>query len=137
MAEDWTCGKGLAANAWLPAKLGDVSAAMAEMLDIHTTALDLTDENSAREREAYFSLVGTYRAVAAQLHALAEEMIGYRDLPMGRHEMAVMTDPKMAETFAELVRAKEDLLTTLQQRIDEDKSMLAEMRAAGGPRLSP
>jgi hypothetical protein len=130
MAVQPTCGKGLAANAWLPAKLGDVASAMAEMLDIHTTALDLTDENSAREREAYLSLVRKYRAVAAQLHALGEEMAGYRDMPMGRHDMTVMTDPKMAETFAEVVRAKDDLLTNLQQRIDEDKAMLAEMRGA-------
>jgi hypothetical protein len=130
MEEQPTCGKGLAANSWLPAKLGDVCAAMAAMLDIHTTALDLTDENSAREREAYLSLVSKYRAVAAQLHALGEEMAGYRDMPMGRHDMTVMTDPKMAETFAEVVRAKDDLLTNLQQRIDEDKAMLAEMRGA-------
>jgi hypothetical protein len=137
MADEPTCGKGLAANAWLPAKVGDLSLAMAEMLDIHTTALDPTDENSSREREAYVSLVSKYRAVAAQLHALAAEMTGYRDLPMGRHDMTVMTDPKMAETFAELVRTKEDLLTNLQQRIDEDKAMLAQLQGAGGPRLSP
>jgi hypothetical protein len=130
MADQPTCGKGLAANARLPAKLGDVASAMAEMLDIHTTALDPTDENSAREREAYLSLVSTYRAVATELHALGEEMAGYRDLPMGRHNMSVMTDPKMAETFAELVRAKEELLSNLQERIEGDKAMLAEMRAA-------
>ena len=132
MADEPTCGKGLAANAWLPAKLGNVSAAMAAMLDIHATALDFTDENSAREREAYLSLVGKYRAVAAQLHALATEMTGYQDLLMGRHDMTVMNDPNMAETFAELVRTKEDLLTNLQQRIEEERQMLAEMRAAGG-----
>jgi hypothetical protein len=131
MADQPTCGKGLAANAWLPAKLGELSSAMAGMLEIHTTALDLTDENSEREREAYLSLVGKYREVGAQLHALAEEMAGYRDLPMGRHDMAVMTDPQMAETFAQVVSAKEELLTGLQQRIDGERQMLAEMRDAG------
>jgi hypothetical protein len=131
MAEDWTCGKGLAANAWLPAMLGEVSSAMAAMLEIHTTALDLSDENARRERDAYLSLVNKYQAVAGQLHALAEEMAGYRDLPMARHEMAIMTDPKMAETFAQVVRAKEDLLANVQERIEGERQMLAEMRGIG------
>jgi hypothetical protein len=130
MADEPTCGKGLAANSWLPAKLGDVSSAMAAMLEIHTTALDLTDENSKREQEAYLSLVDKYREAATQLHALAKEMAGYRDLPMGRHDMTVMTDPKMAETYAQVVGAKEELLTNLQSRIEGERQMLAEMRGA-------
>src|SRR5215204_3525055 len=131
MAEEPTCGKGLAANSWLPAKLGDVSSAMAAMLEIHTTALDLTDENAKRERNAYLSLISKYQVVAGQLHALAEEMAGYRDLPMARHDMAVMTDPKMAETYAQVVRAKEDLLANLQERIEGERQMLAGMRGIG------
>jgi hypothetical protein len=132
MADEPTCGKGLAANAWLTTKLGDLAAAMAAMLNIHTTALDLTDEHSQRECEAYLSLVEKYRTVAAELHALGEEMASYRDLPMGRHDMTVMTDPKMAETFAQVVRDKEELLTSLQERIEGERQMLASMREAGG-----
>jgi hypothetical protein len=132
MADEPTCGKGLAANAWLPTKLGDLASAMAAMLNIHTTALDLTDEHSQRECEAYLSLVEKYRTVAAELHALGEEMASYRDLPMGRHDMTVMTDPKMAETFAQVVRDKEELLTSLQERIEGERQMLASMREAGG-----
>jgi hypothetical protein len=131
MAEEPTCGKGLATNAWLPEKLGDVSAAMSAMLDIHTTALDLKDENAKREREAYLSLVSKFQAAAGQLHALAEEMAGYRDLSMARHDMAIMVDPKMAETYAQVVRANEDLLANLQERIEGERQMLAEMRGIG------
>jgi hypothetical protein len=131
MADEPTCGKGLAANAWLPAKLGDVSSAMAAMLKIHTTALDLTDENAKLERDAYLSLVSKYQAVADQLHTLAKEMAGYRDLPVARHDMAIMADPKMAETYAQVVRAKEDLLENLQDRIEGERQMLAEMRGIG------
>jgi hypothetical protein len=133
MAEEWTCGKGLVANAWLPASFGDVSAAMAAMLDIHTTALDLSDEHAVREREAYLSLVEQFRTVATRLQALAAEMAGYRDLPMARHDMAVMTAPTMAETYAKVVHAKEELLANLQGRIEGERQMLAQMRGDHTP----
>jgi len=41
VAEHETCGKGLAAHSSLPAKLGDLTDAVADVLEIHTTALDL------------------------------------------------------------------------------------------------
>jgi hypothetical protein len=72
--ETWTCGKGLAASAVLPAKLGALMAAMAELLDNHTRALAADDANSGLERAAYERLVNDQRAIAASLNGLAAAM---------------------------------------------------------------
>jgi hypothetical protein len=45
-AEQLTCGKGLAENSILAKTLAQLVAAMAENLDAHSKALDLTDQNS-------------------------------------------------------------------------------------------
>jgi hypothetical protein len=50
--EQPTCGKGLAENSILPAKLGQLVDAMAENLRVHMHALDLTDQNSCAEYDA-------------------------------------------------------------------------------------
>lgn len=51
--EQPTCGKGLAENSVLPAKLGELISAIAENLEAHMQALDRTDQNSRREYDAY------------------------------------------------------------------------------------
>ena len=51
-----TCGKGLASQAPLPAKLGDLTSALADMLDAHTRALDLQDERGRDEQAAYLGV---------------------------------------------------------------------------------
>ena len=52
MDEQQTCGKGLAEHSVLPAKLGELTAAIAAILEHHQTALDLTDENARKEYKA-------------------------------------------------------------------------------------
>ena len=86
-----TCGKGLAANAVLPAKFAELIAATAEVLERHTAALDATDPHAAAEREAYTTLVDAHRAIAKSLSELAQSMTSYRDLPMARHDPAIMS----------------------------------------------
>jgi hypothetical protein len=49
MEEEPTCGKGLAEQSVLPAKLGQLMASLAENLEVHLKALDLTDENARQE----------------------------------------------------------------------------------------
>jgi hypothetical protein len=49
-------------------------------------ALDLTDDHSREEHEAYRELARGHRKIAAELRATARRMAGYRDLPMGRHD---------------------------------------------------
>lgn len=129
-----TCGRGLAEHSALTSKLGTLVAAMAHNLEVHMTALDLSDEKSQRELTAYRHLAQQHRAIAAQLESTAAQMAGYRDLPMGRHDMAVMSDPKMGEAFAKFVEAESALIALLQERLGNDRTLLSGMRTAGAPR---
>lgn len=132
MEDEPTCGKGLAEHSALPAKLGELTAAVAGILEVHMTALDLTDESSRKEHDAYRELAKEHRETAAQLKATAESMAGYRDLPMGRHDMKAMASPKVRETFEKFVQLEQQLLELLQTRLERDRQMLGEMGGAGG-----
>lgn len=83
MADDQTCGKGLAEHSELPAKLGTLTVAVADILEAHMPALDLTDERSRREYDAYRGLAEDHRQTGIRLEAIARQMAGYLDLPMG------------------------------------------------------
>jgi hypothetical protein len=123
MSEEPTCGTGLAERAVLPAQLATLAAALADTLETHMHALDLSDEAARREHEAYASLVAQYRRIGAQLRAIADEMTGYRDLPMGRHDMAVMTARPAVEAFERFLAAEKALLALLQTSVAEDEAM--------------
>ncbi|HEX3234031.1 MAG TPA: hypothetical protein VHR41_07520 [Gemmatimonadales bacterium] len=122
-----TCGKGLAEHSILPAKMGEWTAAMAENLELHLETLDLTDENSRREREAYHGLASNYRQMATQLRTTAGQMAGYRDLPMGRHDPKAMASPGIRAAFEGFVNLEQELLALLQKRVEQDRRMLAVM----------
>jgi hypothetical protein len=120
-----TCGEGLAANAVLPAKLADLMAAQAEVLERHTRALDPTDVAAQNELDAYTKLERAHRDVAGELAELAEEMASYRDLPMGRHDMTVMTDPRgQVEAFRRFVAVERELLALLQTKLEGEGELL-------------
>ena len=130
MDDQPTCGRGLAANAELPSRLGDLVSAMADVLEAHLPALDITDEPSRVEREAYLDLVREHREAALQLRAIASQMAGYSNLPMGRHFEEAMAAPPVLESFQRFVAVEHVLLAYLQHRIEEDQEMLAAMGAA-------
>ena len=46
MDEPRTCGEGLAQRSVLPVRVSALTAAMAEVLETHQQALDLTDDNA-------------------------------------------------------------------------------------------
>lgn len=125
--DEWTCGKGLAASAVLPERIGPVMAAMAEVLRVHTEALDGADDASRREHEAYRHVSHHLGQISSQLDALAREMVAYRDVPMGRHDMDVMNRPNVRESFAAFVGRKRDLLALLQAMDEDDRKMLEQM----------
>ena len=127
MAEEMTCGKGLAANSVLPASLGEVVAATARVLEVHMKALDVTDENAKLELEAYRELASAHRKIATELSTLAARMASYRDLPAARHDMGTMMAPAPRHAFAGLVQKQERLAELLKTRIEEGRSMLAQM----------
>ena len=120
-----TCGKGLAANSALPARLSELMLARADVFERHMQALDLTDPNSQKEHDAYASLEHEHREIGRALERVAHEMAGCRDLPMGRHDMAVMTDPKgQAEAFRRFVAVERELLELLRAKLEQEEAML-------------
>jgi hypothetical protein len=127
MADDPTCGQGLAEHSVLPAKLAELTASLADNLDVHTKALDRTDENAEREHGVYLKLVREHRKIAALLDATAEEMAASRDLPMGRHDAKAMSSPAVVEAFERFVEIERELVGLLQERVREDGKLLAEM----------
>jgi hypothetical protein len=133
MNNQTTCGQGLAANSLLPATMAEVMASISDILELHTQALDIRDANSKREREVYQDLVRGHREAAAQLRALASHMAGSRDLPMGKHDLEAMTAPHVVRAFEQFVQAEHELLALLQPRVEQDRQMLDEMRAANTP----
>lgn len=132
MPDQQTCGKGLAEHSALTASLGELVASTARVLEIHMKALDLTDENSKREYDAYRELAAAHRRIAGELADTAHRMAGYRTLPMGRHDMAAMMAPAPRHAFAGFVEHEESLVALLQTRLAQDKGMLEAMAAAGG-----
>jgi hypothetical protein len=132
MEEQPSCGRGLAERSALPDKLGDLVAAVADNLEAHLIALDLTDENARTEHDAYVTLAREHRKASDQLKATGRRMAGYRDLPMGRHDLRGMLSPKIAEAFANFARLEQELLTFLQRAVERDQRMLVGMRQAAG-----
>jgi hypothetical protein len=130
MKDELTCGRGLAAHAALPALLAELTDSVAENLELHLKALDLRDENSRQEYDAYVELAKQHRETAARLRTTAAQMAGYRDLPMGRHDEAAMAEPQILEGFERLVRAEEALLALLQERVRQERRLLSELGAA-------
>jgi|Tabmets5t2r1_1033131.scaffolds.fasta_scaffold13971_1 hypothetical protein len=132
MADQPTCGQGLAARSALQAKLGELAASLADNLEVHTRTLDLTDENAKTELAVYQGLVQAHRAIAAQLGSVAEEMAGYHDLPMAAHDLEAMSSTSVVTAFERYVKVEQELLTYLRERVDEDRTILAEMRSTTG-----
>jgi hypothetical protein len=84
--------------------------------------------NSKQEYEAYKDLVREQREIAARLAATAQEMVGYYDLPMGRHDEKAMTHPRVREAFERFVHQKQELLSLLEQTTERDDKLLEMMR---------
>jgi hypothetical protein len=129
MAEEQTCGRGLAEHAALPAKLAEVTEAMADNLQLHMAALPLDDPAARMEHGLYLRLVEEQRQTAARLRLVGEEMAGARDLPMGAHDEQAMASPAVAEAFRRFVRARQELVGVLQAQLDQDQRLLAELDA--------
>ena len=130
--EEQTCGRGLAEHSALPARLAEVTEAMAGNLQVHMQALELDDEAARQEHAVYLRLAEEQRQAAARLRAVAGEMADARDLPMGRHDQSAMASPEVADAFRQLVRAKQNLVTLLQAMAEDDQRMLAAMGGPGG-----
>jgi hypothetical protein len=119
-----TCGEGLAARSMLPGKLGELLAALARVLETHMRALDPTDADARKELDAYAALVTAHRDVADRLSGIADQMAGYRALPMAPHDEAAMSDARAHKAFESLVRQEQELSSMLQQLVRADQQMM-------------
>ena len=130
MTDEPTCGQGLARHAALTASLGEMIASTARVLEVHMRALDLTDDASRREHDAYRELASAHRRIAIELADTAHRMEGYRTLPMGRHDMVQMMSPAPRHAFAGFVNHEQALVSLLEARLAEDRAMLEAMSSA-------
>jgi hypothetical protein len=128
MAEPQTCGEGLAEHSAVPRLLAELVDALAENLERHMPALDLTDDDARAEHTAYERLAGRHRRIAADLHSAAEEMASHRELPMGPHDMDVLSSPAVADAFARFIAAERALAAHLERSLASDEQMLRRMR---------
>lgn len=131
MEEPSTCGEGLASRSILPGKLGEMLAALARMLEAHMVALDPTDADARKELDAYAALVTAHRDVADRLSGIANQMSGYRALPLAAHDEAAMSDAVTHRAFENFVRLEQELTSVLQELLHEDQQMLQEMTPGG------
>jgi hypothetical protein len=130
LSEQQTCGQGLAQHAVLPERIAELIAALAENLEVHMEALDLSDDEARIEHDAYSRLVAQHRQIAAQLAAVGQEMADQEELPMGRHDEAAMTSQRAVDSFARFVAAQSELLGVLEQGVPREREMLEQMREA-------
>jgi hypothetical protein len=129
MSEKMTCGKGLAARASLPAKLAELTAAMAEILAYHQRSLDPQDGSAAdQELQTYAHLEQQFRAAASLLTLTAGAMAGSRDLPMPAHGVRVLASAENASIFERFVKIEEELVSLLGRAIETDRAMSKTMR---------
>jgi hypothetical protein len=108
--------------------VAEVVDAMRAVLEVHMTALDLTDGRSLDEHAAYSELAGILGSIADSLRTTAERMTRYRDLPMGRHDPKIMGAPEAIEVLERFVDCQQALLDLLKERVPGDRVMLAQMR---------
>jgi hypothetical protein len=108
-----------------------LTASVADILEAHMPALDLTDERSRREYEVYRRLAEDHRQAGLRLGAIGKQMAGFRDLPIGRHHEKAMAAPAVVESFQKFVGLEQELLALLQRRVEQDGQMLVAMRIPG------
>ena len=130
MTDDQTCGRGLAENAALPARLAEVIAAVADNLERHIRTLDTSDPAARTEREAYERLVRSHSETAAKLRAIADELTSYGDLPVAAHNEEAFADPALLEAFEALTQREEELSTLMQTRVEGHHKMLKAWRSS-------
>jgi hypothetical protein len=134
VADEQTCGKGMAQNSVVPAALAEVTGRLAGNLEVHMRALDRDDPAAAQEHAVYERVARSLRGAAADLRVASEEMAAARDLPMGRHDMDAMTSPDVLEAFERSAAAEDALHALLGERRAWREAMLAAMRETIGGR---
>lgn len=119
-----TCGKGLAAHAVIPHKLGALFDALADNFEQHVPSLTGTDAATRSETAAYMSLLRKHREIAAQLRGVGDEMVSYKSLLMPAHEMEVLQAEPAAKAFEQYIVALRATIAVLQKVLAEDQQLI-------------
>ncbi|HEX6739111.1 MAG TPA: hypothetical protein VF310_12605 [Vicinamibacteria bacterium] len=128
MDTNTTCGAGVAEQSIVPARLADLTEAMATVLAVHQKSLDLSDANSRKELDGYAKVVEALRKSARELKAAASQMEASRTLPMGRHDREALSSPEAIDAFADFVRVEQELRDNLRSWVERHQQMLGAMR---------
>lgn len=128
MADENTCGTGMAANAILPTRMAGVAAAMADVLTRHTDSLDPDEPAGEAERDAWLAIAAEHRRIASHLSAAADQMEAQNALPLASHDMSVLTSGDAVSAFEHFVHAQEQLSELLTEQLVEYRAMLADSR---------
>ena len=131
MANQPTCGQGLASQADLPRQVAATMNAFAAVLEFHMTALDTQDEAAQQEHDVYRRLAGRCRRAATDLEAAATQMVDARDLPMAPHDPQTMQSAQAVQVFEDFIEAEIGLLRFLERQAAEHEAMLHAMRTSG------
>lgn len=133
-----TCGRGLAQASAVPAGLASVAAGLAENLEVHLRALDLSDTAAVQEQETYESIARSLHSAAVSLRTAAVEMHSAESLPVAAHDMAAMTTPEIVDAFGGYVTAADNLRQLLEAERSDNELMLAAIRTeVQGPDSGP
>jgi len=61
----------------------------------------------------------------------SRRMAASRTVPMGEHDIEMLSSLEAIQAFASFVAAEQELLALLRGRVEEHGEMLTEMRGAG------
>jgi hypothetical protein len=130
MADQPTCGQGLAEHSELPLLLAELFDRLAENLELHVDTLDLTDERAQAERDVWVRVAAEHRSIGAQLRATGELMADYRDLPMARHDAEALGSSSVVAAFERFVAAEQAVATLVANWVERDHAQLRRARQA-------
>jgi uncharacterized protein YndB with AHSA1/START domain len=126
VSEAPTCGIGLAQQATISLKIGEMFEGLAETLELHRVMLKLEDPNARREGEVYREFATSWAEIARNVQRTAARMLEQRELPMGEHDEAKWGE-RNTRAFEKYVRAQGQLLARLRITAVLDEAMLASM----------
>jgi hypothetical protein len=121
VTRELTCGQRLAELSAVPAHLAAVSGTLAEVLEIHTAALDPSDPHALAERAAHFDAIRALREGAERLRAAAAELASSFSLPPARHHGAALEVDFARASIERYVDAQESLCALLRRRLESDR----------------
>jgi hypothetical protein len=127
MDEQHACGRGLADQAAVAARIADVMEAVAGTLEAHTGALDPDDENAQVERRVYDRIADGHRRITAELRSLHEQMAGAYDLPPATHDAEALVAQPAVIAYERYIEAEQALVDLLHARVERDRRLLGAM----------